>query len=65
MDKYNPELEKFYYDSTKYATYMEQLGIKYPTIRAATQGEITNPELPVPTELEDTIVAASAKVGGS
>jgi aminobenzoyl-glutamate utilization protein B len=26
-------LKKFYYDSTKYKTYLEQLGIQYPTIR--------------------------------
>ena len=46
MDKYNPELAKYSYDSTKDGTYMEHLGIKYHTIRPATQGEVTNPELP-------------------
>jgi len=34
MDKYNPQLEKFYYDSAKFPTYLDQLGIKYPTVRA-------------------------------
>ena len=62
MDKYNPQLEKFYYDATKYGTYMEQLGIKYPTLRPITQGAVTPLELP-PTELEDTIAAANAKKG--
>jgi aminobenzoyl-glutamate utilization protein B len=25
-------MRKYYYDPTKYATYLEQLGITYPTI---------------------------------
>jgi aminobenzoyl-glutamate utilization protein B len=33
MDKFRPEMRKYYYDSTKYKTYLEQLGIKYPTVR--------------------------------
>jgi len=33
MDRYRPEMKKFYYDPTKYKTYLEQLGIKYPTVR--------------------------------
>jgi aminobenzoyl-glutamate utilization protein B len=33
MEKFKPELSKFYYDPTKYKTYLEQLGIKYPTLR--------------------------------
>lgn len=33
MEKFKPELQKFYYDPTKYKSYMEQLGIKYPTVR--------------------------------
>ena len=33
MDSYRPEMKKFYYDPTKYKTYLEQLGIKYPTVR--------------------------------
>jgi len=34
MEEYRPEMRKYYYDPTKYKTYLEQLGIKYPTIRA-------------------------------
>jgi aminobenzoyl-glutamate utilization protein B len=30
MDKFRPELRKFYYDPTKYKTYLEQLGVAYP-----------------------------------
>jgi aminobenzoyl-glutamate utilization protein B len=33
MQKYGPEMKKLYYDPTKYKTYLEQLGIKYPTVR--------------------------------
>jgi aminobenzoyl-glutamate utilization protein B len=33
MEKFVPELKKFYYDPAKYKTYLEQLGIKYPTVR--------------------------------
>jgi aminobenzoyl-glutamate utilization protein B len=38
MDTFRPEMRKFYYNPDKYGTYLEQLGIKYPTIReGATQ----------------------------
>jgi aminobenzoyl-glutamate utilization protein B len=33
MDRYRAEMRKYYYDPTKYKTYLEQLGIKYPTVR--------------------------------
>jgi aminobenzoyl-glutamate utilization protein B len=33
MEEFRPEMKKFYYDPTKYKTYLEQLGITYPTIR--------------------------------
>jgi aminobenzoyl-glutamate utilization protein B len=33
MEKYRPALRAAYYDPTKYKTYMEQLGVRYPTIR--------------------------------
>jgi aminobenzoyl-glutamate utilization protein B len=33
MAKYRPEMKKYYYDSGKYKTYLDQLGIKYPTVR--------------------------------
>jgi aminobenzoyl-glutamate utilization protein B len=36
LDKYRPEMKKYYYDPTKYPTYLDQLGIKYPTVRDAT-----------------------------
>lgn len=33
MAKYRPEMRKYYYDRTKYKSYLEQLGITYPTVR--------------------------------
>jgi aminobenzoyl-glutamate utilization protein B len=35
MEKFRPELKKYYYDPTKYKTYLDQLGIKYPTVKTA------------------------------
>jgi aminobenzoyl-glutamate utilization protein B len=34
MEKFAPEMRKYYYDPTRYKTYLEQLGIQYPTVRA-------------------------------
>lgn len=33
MEEYRPQMQKFYYDSSKYKTYLDQLGVKYPTIK--------------------------------
>jgi aminobenzoyl-glutamate utilization protein B len=33
MEKFRPEMRKYYYDQTRYKTYLDQLGIKYPTVR--------------------------------
>ena len=33
MQKFQPALKKFYYDPSKYKTYLDQLGISYPTVR--------------------------------
>jgi aminobenzoyl-glutamate utilization protein B len=33
MQRYRPELEKLRYDPTRFDTYLEQLGIQYPTVR--------------------------------
>ncbi len=33
MNRFRPDLEKFYYDETKYDTYLEQLGVTYPTVK--------------------------------
>lgn len=32
MAEYRPQLEEFYYDETRFDTYLEQLGIEYPTL---------------------------------
>lgn len=38
MDRFRPELRKLYYDPTRFSTYLEQLGITYPTVRTGTTG---------------------------
>jgi aminobenzoyl-glutamate utilization protein B len=34
MARYRPEMAKYYYDPVRYKSYLEQLGIKYPTVKA-------------------------------
>ena len=33
MERYRPQMKSLYYDPSKYDTYLEQLGIHYPTVR--------------------------------
>jgi len=33
MEQFAPQLKKYHYDPTRYKTYLEQLGIQYPTVR--------------------------------
>ncbi len=33
MDRFKPQLEEYYFDPSRFDTYLEQLGIEYPTIR--------------------------------
>lgn len=33
MAEFRPRLEPFYYDPDRYSTYLEQLGVEYPTLR--------------------------------
>ena len=35
MARYRPQMRRYYYDPSKHRTYLEQLGITYPTERAA------------------------------
>jgi len=37
MAQYRPEMRRYYYDPKKYKTYLEQLGIEYPTVRKVAQ----------------------------
>lgn len=58
MDKYRPQMTKYYYDSTKYGSYLEQLGIRYPTVRAETSSATAAPL--VEDEIEEpTVVTLS------
>ncbi len=40
MAKFRPEMKKYYYNPAKYKTYLEQLGIKYPTVRTKTEEKV-------------------------
>jgi hypothetical protein len=33
MERFLPEVRKYYYDPARYKTYLEQLGIVYPTVK--------------------------------
>ncbi len=33
-NRYRPELKKFFYNEKKYKSYLEQLGVKYPTVKS-------------------------------
>jgi aminobenzoyl-glutamate utilization protein B len=33
MEQYRPKMKDLYYDPSRFDTYLEQLGIKYPTVR--------------------------------
>jgi aminobenzoyl-glutamate utilization protein B len=33
MEQYKSRLKEFYFDETKYETYLQQLGIDYPVIK--------------------------------
>jgi aminobenzoyl-glutamate utilization protein B len=33
MEEFRPQLQEFYYDEERFETYLEQLGVEYPTIR--------------------------------
>ena len=34
MGRYREQLRKYYYDPSKHETYLDQLGIRYPTVRS-------------------------------
>jgi aminobenzoyl-glutamate utilization protein B len=34
MERYRPQMRAYYYDSAKHDTYLDQLGVQFPTIRA-------------------------------
>jgi aminobenzoyl-glutamate utilization protein B len=60
MDKYSPQLAKFYYDASKYPTYLDQLGIKYPTLRASPPASATI-EPAGSADMNDVVAAATGK----
>lgn len=38
MDQFRPEMKKYYYNPEKYKSYLEQLGITYPTVSKQVKG---------------------------
>jgi aminobenzoyl-glutamate utilization protein B len=42
MEDYKPKLKPFYYNPVKYKTYLEQLGIQYPTVRPDQKEAVMN-----------------------
>lgn len=46
MARYREEMRKYYYNPAKYGTYLEQLGIQYPTVLKKTPGD-KKPSAPV------------------
>jgi aminobenzoyl-glutamate utilization protein B len=44
MAQYRPKMKALYYDPSKYDTYLEQLGIKYPTSERNTRAKPPAPE---------------------
>jgi aminobenzoyl-glutamate utilization protein B len=46
MDTYRPLLEQYYYDETRFDTYLDQLGISYPTLTPPTP--VSEEEAPGP-----------------
>lgn len=45
MSEYAPKLKPFYYNPTRYKTYLDQLGIVYPTVRPDQKAAIENEKL--------------------
>jgi aminobenzoyl-glutamate utilization protein B len=33
MERFRPQMQKYYYDPSRYPTYLEQLGVSYPTVK--------------------------------
>ena len=43
MKDFRPDLKKNYFDPGRFNTYLEQLGISYPTVRADGSGQPEKP----------------------
>jgi len=55
MRTYRPLMEPYYYDSAKYPSYLDQLGIKYPNPPTAPIRKITPPSPPLKPSPDGTI----------
>jgi len=43
MERYRPQMTRFYFQPEKYETYLEQLGVEYPTIRRGGECSVQTP----------------------
>lgn len=43
MEKWRPQMRQYYYDPSRYDSYLEQLGIQYPTLRGGVSDEDDRP----------------------
>ena len=41
MSKFRPEMRRYYYNPARYRTYLDQLGIRYPTVRPCGEAPVT------------------------
>ena len=39
MARFRPQLRRYYYDPSRHRTYLDQLGIRYPTVRPCTEAQ--------------------------
>jgi len=46
LERYRPQMRRFYYDPTRFGTYLEQLGIQYPTLRKSAEKCEETPAVP-------------------
>jgi len=49
LEQYREKMRPYYYDPTKYKTYLEQLGITYPTTRLTVPSRDDAPAGPAPS----------------
>jgi len=59
MDEYRERMRAFYYNPSKYDTYLEQLGITYPTVRAKPAAKPVASNEPVESDFPGTLADAT------
>jgi aminobenzoyl-glutamate utilization protein B len=41
MAKFRPRMRRYYYNPARHRTYLDQLGIRYPTVRPCGEAPVT------------------------